>query len=76
VRVDGDVSFAITLVVYSEVRLIMYPELLIRAIRRSSLELLAIDFEHQRLLRLFSFVAWQWYLEPKDGVLFRDSYTR
>jgi hypothetical protein len=74
--VDGDLSFAIVLSVISKVRLIMYPELLIRTIRRSSLKLLAIDFEHQRLLRLLSFLGWQWYLEPKDGVLFRDSYTR
>ena len=53
----------------------MHPELLVRAIRRPRLELLAEDLKDQRLLRIFAFFRRRRYLEPEYSVLFRYRCT-
>jgi len=56
----------------SDVRLIMHPELLVRAIRCPCLELLPIDLEHQWFLLL---PPLQDDRKLEHGMLLRDCYT-
>jgi hypothetical protein len=53
----------------SYVWLVVHPELLVRAIRRACLELLAKYFEDEWLRRLFTFFGGWRDLEAKHGVL-------
>lgn len=55
-----------------EVRLIMHPELLVRAIRCPGLELFPIHLEHQWFLLLY---ALQDDRKLEHGMLLRDCYT-
>jgi hypothetical protein len=52
----------------SYIRLIVHPELLIRAVSRSCLELLGIELKDQWLYRRLSFFNRRWHLKANDGV--------
>ena len=57
----------------SYVRLIVHPELLVRAISRSCLELLRVEFKHKWLHGSLPILLRKRYLKPEDRVLFGDS---
>jgi hypothetical protein len=60
---------------YSDIGLIMYPKLLVRAVRRACLELLAEKLKDQGLQRVFAFLDRQWDLEAEESMLLWYRYT-